>query len=194
MKRKGEHSAPTSERSWLKKRRRLVDKAVADGPRPVTSEAKDALKLSKDLWSEKQTKEIKLQRQRDHVNSLWSASRSCSCSVLKPWNQEVKIHENSGIFKWECLKLGDKNILGDKNHPKEIPLAGLIFWGQKGHLILRDTQMQPSTEEWKPCKMVYYRSRTCSCNDSWSSIKKRRKRWERLISRIVQRVLVPVQT
>ena len=31
------------------------------------------------------------------------------------------------------------NILGDTNHPQKIPLAGVFFLGQKGHLIFRHT-------------------------------------------------------
>ena len=54
--------------------------------------------------------------------------------------------------------------------------------------------MQWSTEEWKPWMMAYYRSRTGSCNDSWRSTETRRKSWERLISRTVQKVGVPIQT
>ena len=71
-----------SENAWLKKRRHLVDKAVATGSASAAAEAQDAVKLSKDLWCEKQRKELALQRKRDNVNSFLSVNGWVLCAVF----------------------------------------------------------------------------------------------------------------
>ena len=67
----------TGESQWLRKRRKLVNKAVACGG-AITSEAKGASMLSAGLWGDKQKKETTLQKKRDHVNRyLLAVPQSC---------------------------------------------------------------------------------------------------------------------
>ena len=56
----------TGESQWLRKRRKLVTKAVSCGG-TIASDAKGASQLA-DLWGDKHKKEKELQKKRDHVN------------------------------------------------------------------------------------------------------------------------------
>lgn len=70
MRRKAE---TTGESAWLRKRRRLVSKAVNDETVAASSDLKErnaVSKISRDLWTEKQTKEARLQKQRSFENRL----------------------------------------------------------------------------------------------------------------------------
>jgi len=64
------------ESDWLRKRRKLVSKAVA-GSSTVAAEAQGAASLSRGLWCDKQKKERTLQKQRDHVNRSLLACPAC---------------------------------------------------------------------------------------------------------------------
>lgn len=70
MKRKKRSLGDGGEAAWLKKRRRLVNRAVATSASAgSSSDLKVKAAAANEVWCEKQTREVRLQDQRDHVNS-----------------------------------------------------------------------------------------------------------------------------
>ena len=65
-KRKAVHT----EKAWLQKRRKTVNETAACGKSDTSTTASEAQKVSKTLWTQKQTKETQLQKKRTHANRV----------------------------------------------------------------------------------------------------------------------------